>query len=179
MPRNPGPERLRRAHEWQYERELRKEILNPRFRTLREGLAEALAVTQVYRTLDDVTEAAAVRGVPIDFIRENSDKVRGYHRKRLIDTFKAALCVDISFLLTCPGVMQFINRKIAENVNLIKTIPERMHESLADRLRTEFRDAPFDQQKLSKILADEYGSSGYNLRRIARDQTTKTIGNLT
>ena len=179
MPRNPRPVRARRAHERQYERELRREILDPLFQGLRAGLGEATAVTQVYRAIDDAVEAAAVRGVPIDFIREHFDKVRGYHRRRLIETFHAALGVDISFLLTRPEVMQFIDRKIAENVSLIKTIPQRMHDSLTDRLRSEFRDAPFDRQKLSKILAEEYASTGYNLRRIARDQTTKTIGNLT
>lgn len=179
MPRNPRPVRARRAHERDYERELRREILDPLFRGLRAGLAEATAITQVYRAVDDAVEAAAVRGVPIDFIREHFDKVRGYHRRRLIETFQAALGVDISFLLTRPEVMTFIDRKIVENVALIKTIPERMHASLVEHLQREFRDAPFDRQKLTKILSEEYGSSGYNLRRLARDQTTKTIGNLT
>ncbi len=179
MPRNPAPVRPRRAHERQYERELRRTILNPLFQGLRSGLAEATAISQVLRALDEAVEAAVVRGVPVDLIREHFDKVRGYHRERLIKSFENALGVNISLLLTRPEVMQFIDAKIVENVSLIKTIPQRMHESLSAHLQSEFRTAPFDRQRLSRILADEYGSTGYNLRRIARDQTTKTIGNLT
>ena len=39
-------------------------------------------------------------------------------------------------------------------------------------------DAPFDQQKLRGVLRREYKSSGYNLRRLTRDQTSKLTGQL-
>ena len=38
---------------------------------------------------------------------------------------------------------------------------------------------PFDQELLTKVIRKTYRSSGYNLRRIVRDQTNKTIGQLT
>ncbi|MDD9948020.1 MAG: hypothetical protein OXU48_00645 [candidate division Zixibacteria bacterium] len=172
MPRNPGPVRPRRAHERSYEAELRRTVLNPLFQHLRAGLAEASAIVQVLRALDDTVEAAAVRGVPIDEIRKLFEQVRGYHRERLISSFQSALGIDISFLLTRPEVMTFIDRKIAENVSLIKTIPQRMHASFVEHLQREFRDAAFDRQRLTQILEREYQMTGYNVRRNARDQTT-------
>ena len=53
-------------------------------------------------------------------------------------------------------------QKIAENVDLIKTIPERMHAGLKLRMEEALGTAPFDQQQLTGVLRDEYKSSGYN-----------------
>ena len=66
-----------------------------------------------------------------------------------------------------------------ENIRLIRTIPVRFHESLRRRVTETFADRPFDQRALSKVLNREYRSTGYNLRRLTRDQTSKAIGQLT
>ena len=104
--------------------------------------------------------------------------MNGYHYTRVIQTFRAALGVDVRAMLAAPEVNAFMSERLAANVDLIKTIPPRMHESLTARMQREFAEAPFDKQRLRKLLKDEYKSSGYNLRRIVRDQTSKAIGGL-
>ena len=66
-----------------------------------------------------------------------------------------------------------------ENVRLVRTIPPRLHDGLLRRVSETFADAPFDRQALSRVLAQEFQSSGYNLRRLTRDQTQKSIHSLT
>ena len=71
-----------------------------------------------------------------------------------------------------------MTQKVSENVDLIKTIPARFRDGLKAKLEQELREAPFDQERLTKLFRDEYQSSGYNLRRIVRDQTSKTVSGL-
>ena len=64
-------------------------------------------------------------------------------------------------------------------MDLIKTIPPRAHEGFAAKLRKELSTKPFDQVRIFDVLAKEHKVTGWNARRLARDQTTKTIGGLT
>ena len=123
-------------------------------------------------------EITALPPVPFELILEHFTKVNGYHRERLIKAFASAIGVDIRPFLTEPAIQQALGARVQENVELIKTIPERFHTGLADRLRRELAEAPFDQDRLMRLLRDEYGSQGYNVRRICRDQTNKAIGQL-
>ena len=80
-----------------------------------------------------------------------------------------------------------------ENISLIRTIPERFHGALSQRVSETFAQQPFDQQALSKVLNREFkvsavypmtawrqeNISGSNLRRITRDQTSKAVGQFT
>ena len=179
MPRRIAPVRPRRKDERAYDAAMRRAILDPLFRDLQSGLANVTAIAQVWQAMDAAVEAARVRGVPIDMIRAALGRIEGYHRARLIASFRAALGIDIKHLLTTPEVEAWMSRTTGENVELIRTIPPRMHESLAASLRRELAEAPFDRQRLRGLLETEYKSSGYNLRRITRDQSTKAIGKLT
>ena len=62
---------------------------------------------------------------------------------------------------------------------LIRTVPERFHGALSQRVSETFAQQPFDQQALSKVLNREFKVSGSNLRRLTRDQTSKAVGQLT
>lgn len=179
MPRNPGPVNPRRKDEREYNRVLRETVLDPLFAQLRAGLVEATGLAQALQRIDASAFYNAGRGLPIDEIAEVLARVEGYHRARLIKSFRSALGVDIRPLLVEPPIQQFMARKVSENVDLIRTIPPRAHAGLKRRLRRLLEDAPFDRQKVTKALRTEYRVSGWNLRRIARDQTTKTIGGLT
>lgn len=179
MPRNPTPIHPRRKLEKEYERMLRREVLDPLFVSLRTGLADAVAVAQVYRAAEQAVAAAAERGVPIALIRAALERIKGYHDNRLYSTFRTALGVDVRPVLLEPPVASFMKRKVEENVWLISTIPPRMHDSLIQRIDKLQEVAPFDRQALQTVLRSEYKSTGYNLRRITRDQNNKMIGNLT
>ena len=181
MAQNPAPIRPRVADAKSYDAALRRAYLRPFVLRILERLANATGTTDVWRALDTELEALQARpqaGVPIDLIEAQIGRVEGYHRQRLIQTFRAALGVDVRTFLTRPAVAAFMAERIQENVSLIKTIPPRFHEGLMQRVGEEFAAAPFDQQRLRKMFRDEYQSSGYNLRRLTRDQTNKQVGGL-
>ena len=184
---NPLPIPSRVSLEKKYARLLKIEILNSSFEDLRSGLSKAVALDQVYREIKQATDAAAVRirerttskGSLRKEIAKHFEEVRGYQYKRVIQTFQSALGVDIVPLLQEDGIVrEFLTNKVSENVDLIKTIPPRMHDSLKARFQREFMEAPFDERRVSALLAREYRSSGYNLRRLTRDQTQKTVNGL-
>ena len=182
MARSPSPIRPRRLDERAYERVLRTTYINPFFNQLRGRLANAEAATQAWRAMDQTVMAMTAlpkNGVPVHMIQAALDKMKGYHRKRVIDSFRAALGLDITRVLSEPEISAFMAHKLSENVDLIKTIPIRVHAGLKARLALELQRAPFDQQVLTQMVRKEYGSTGYNLRRIVRDQTSKTVAGLT
>ena len=87
----------------------------------------------------------------MEFVEEQIAKLDGYHRQRLIQTFRAALSVDVRPFLSRPAGQEFVREKVAENVSLIKTIPPRFHDGLRERksprrsLRNAVRSAPATQ----------------------------------
>ena len=181
-PRNPRPVKPRVKDAKAYEAAVRKKYLTPLFTNVESRMADVVAANQVWRVMDDIVGALVAKphnGVPVEAIQQSIDGMNGYHRKKVIDTFRRALGVDIRPLLTEPAIRQFMNQKVRENVGLIKTIPGRLRLGLLGRMYELLDEAPFDQQMLKTALRDEFKSSGYNLRRITRDQTNKTIGGLT
>lgn len=180
--RDPRPIRPRIKDARLYELMLRRGYLDPLYTHLVSRLALAAAITDVYRALERGVAEFQARpraGIPTDRIQEHMDGLARKHRAELIRSFRAALGVNIASLLSEPIVRDFLTQKVAENVGLIKTIPARFHEGLRERMERELAERPFDQQRLKVMLRKEYKSSGYNLRRITRDQTNKTIGQLT
>lgn len=179
--RNPRGIGARRSDERAYETALRLAYFNPFVRRMQRGLAQAAAANQAYRAMDDVVAKMAARpqqGIPVELIRGELRRMEGWHRARVISSFRAALGVDVRPFLTSPAVNAFMTQKVGENVDLIKTIPGRFRDGLKAKLEKELREAPFDQERLTKLLREEYQSSGYNLRRIVRDQTSKTVNQL-
>lgn len=182
MPPNPKPIPPLVKHAKAYDAKLRRSYFNPLMRQLRGKLAQAEAVNQAYQALQaGITsfEAQPRAGVPVRLISQSLNDIDIYNRRRMFQSFRAALGVDIRPLLLEAPVRAFVQERIAENVDLIKTIPKRMHESLRGRIAETFADAPFDRQAMSKLLSREFKSSGYNLRRIVRTESAKLNGRLT
>ena len=162
-----------------FEKLIRREVLDPLFVNLRAGLAEAQSVAEVYHVIDAGAFVGAGEGIPRAEVSKALNRIEKYHRDKLIKTFRTALGVDISQLLTSPEIAAFMKGKISDNVNLISTLKPNSLAGLKERIAKEFAEAPFDEKRLTEILRKQYKSSGYNLRRIARDQTSKMVGNLT
>ena len=175
---DPTPIRPRRRDEQEYERRVRRLVLDPLFRSLRSGLTAAGSAAQAITILDNMP-LPDLGDIPQTEAARQMVRLNAYHRERLVSAFRAALRVDIRPLLLDSGIREAMESAVAENVNLVRTIPPRAHEGLRARLQRELMDAPFDQARLSRLLREEYGSSGYNLRRLTRDQTGKVIGQLT
>ena len=181
MAQNPAPIRPRVTDARAYDAALRRAYLRPFVERIQRRLATATGTTDVWRALDVELEALLATpraGVPIELIQAQIERVDGYHRAKLISSFRSALGVDVRMFLTRPAVAAFMTERIGENVDLVKTIPPRFHDGLKRRVGEEFAKAPFDQQRLRVMLRDEYRSSGYNLRRLTRDQTNKQVGGL-
>ena len=104
--------------------------------------------------------------------------MEGRHRARVNSSFRAALGVDVRPFLSSPAVNAFMAEKVSENVDLIRSLPGRFRYGLKAKLEKELREAPFDQEQLTRLFRDEYQLSGYNLRRIVRDQTQRTVSQL-
>ena len=69
-------------------------------------------------------------GVPIPLIIQQLANVNAYNRTKVMQTFRAAIGVDIRPFLTEAAVNAHMVEAIAANVDLIKTIPPRFHEGL-------------------------------------------------
>lgn len=163
-----------------YERDLRRDIVRPlisgieaglktaepTYRDVQEKIYAAIAATEE-AGLDDAARAAAEKQLA---------KVNEYQTRRLERAMRRSLGVSFSFAAEelSPQLRQWVET----NVGLIKTIPPRLHESLsADFVKAQV-EAPFNRQRLGRILRKNYDSAGYNLRRIVRDQSSKLYGQL-
>ena len=181
QPRNPKaiPPRVKDAKD--FERALRKGWLDPFISDMQRRLAQAQGVNQAYAAMNAgvaALQAQPVSGIPLHMVISALRGVEGYNKARMLATFRSALAVDIRAFLTDAAVQAHMTQALATNVELIKTIPPRLHESLRKRIAEEFADAPFDQQRLARLLEREYGSTKYNLRRLTRDITQKANADL-
>ena len=178
---NPPPVRPRVKDAKAYERALRTEYFDPVVARYKAALAQAESANDAWRAMNRAV--LSLNTLPpadvLPVVAEHLARMEAYHRARIIKTFQAALGVDVAPFLTTEPALTFMRNKVVENVGLIKTIGPRFHGGLSKRLREELAEAPFDKQRLNALLRDEYKSSGYNLRRLTRDQTSKTIGGLT
>lgn len=171
----------RRLDERAYERAMRKAFLDPLFANMRGRLQQADTATDAYRAIN-----AAVRyfelqpngGVQKEAVIRALNRIQTYHRAKVLSTFRSALGVNVNPFMLDAGIPEYLRASIDDNVGLIKTIPQRMHTSLSARIVEEFTEAAFDQQRLTQLVRREYKSSGYNLRRIVRDQNSKLVGGL-
>ena len=177
---DPQPVRPRRKDETEYYRRLKRELSDPMMVEIRAGVSEAASVSEALDSINGVDWDRYQRaGLVDDEIAAQSVKLQGYHRDRLIQTFRASLGVDIRGVLAEAEIDSLMSVWREENVRLVRTIPPRLHDKLLERVSTTFAESPFDRQALSRVLAQEFGSSNYNLRRLTRDQTQKQISNLT
>ena len=174
----PSPIGPRSADERVYERAIRRVVLAPLMRQLRSGLSRAAAASQLIAVLNGV-DWTLPEGLVAEEVAAQSARLSGYHRRRLIQAFRSALRVDIRPMLNEAAIEPLMSAWRRQNISLIRTIPQRMHDGLYRRMTRTFMDRPFDQQALSKVLNEEFRVSAGNLRRITRDQTSKAIGQLT
>ena len=174
------PIRPLRAHERRYEGGIRRIVLRPLMREIRSGLSTATAAAEAIERLDGVPMTTTRRnGLVSREVARQARRLNGYHRRKLIDTFRAALGVDIRPVLNDAQIRPLMDAWRQENIDLIRTVPERLRDDLRTGINKAFRDKPFDQQELAKVVREKGESAGYNLRRITRDQTNKAVGQLT
>ena len=186
MPKAPDPVGIPKLAAGTYEAELRRKIIAPALRRLRadlddlvkRGLVTPEEVTDRINAVTRQAQTAAARYAPAA-AEGHVVRTDRWHRRRFAATMRAA-GIDLTLAAGEDAVREALERRIADNVRLIKTIPGRMHSSLIQRIQKQAADGwRFDPEFLSRTLQGEYKSTGWNLRRLTRDQTTKQIGQLT
>lgn len=161
-----------------YERALVDRLLNPIHRVLvarvkaagreYEEIREAIQeIPKPSPTADKATRAAAMRA---------ARETKKHHTKRFSRAMRNHLGVNVGPML--PDTEPVMKTFLQTNVDLIKTIPRRHHAALLRDLTKLATDKAFDQEAVEAVLSKSYRSSGYNLRRLTRDQTQKLTAQL-
>ena len=159
---------------------MRRMVQRPIFASLRAGVDRAQSAATLLRELENMVFAPDLGDQAMeDALSELFAQIALWHRVRLIKTFRQALGIDVTGYLGQAAVADQLRQAIADNVALISTIPEHAHAGLERRLQKFLQSAPFDQQAVRRMLAEQYKVTSSRLSLIARDQTTKLIGQLT
>lgn len=160
-----------------FEAELRRLILDPLHRAIVGRVNRAgkdyHKIRKAIRKARPNLPTATVNKLAIQYYAQ----VKAYHTQQFEKSMRRHLGTDVDFM-SDKALEPVMKDRLRENVDLIKTIPGRHLGPLYKDITKLAKQAPFDQQKLQKILSNRYNSSGYNLRRITRDQTVKAIGDL-
>ena len=163
-----------------YSADIRRHVVNPFVRRLEAGIKRAgrdyFAIRQLIK---DLPQDPALTTMSTAVARKHINKMAALHKKKFTKRMSKALGVDIRPILSDTRVAPFIQQRIIANVDLIKTIPARLHNGLKADMAKWVADTPFDRRALQRMLAKNYKSTGYNLRRLTRDQSNKLTGALT
>lgn len=167
-----------------YERALRRNILDPIVQHFIQQIRLAghhnqaiqLAVAQLPAHLNSGPNLTQlITGIATTHIQ----RLERYHARRFQSIMRIALGLKVFPRAHALHLEQIMLKVINDNVDLIKTIPTRYHTRLKADMAHLLDTHPFDEHAVTTKLRQTYKSSGYNLRRLSRDQTNKTIGKFT
>ena len=99
------------------------------------------------------------------------------HRAAFLRAYRVAFSVNIEPLLQSKQTNAFMLRQLKVNVDLIRLIKRKHLPRVAEGVKQALKDAPFSRSHLKRYFRREWGYQDYPLRRIARDQVNKAIGN--
>jgi len=92
--------------------------------------------------------------------------------RQLVKNVNTAIGVDINPLLSDREMDDYIQASIAENVSLIKSIPEQFFTRIENTIYNGMKDGVYPTE-IAKQLQEDYGVSYRRARFIARDQQAK------
>ena len=176
--RAPAPVRSTIKGAKEYERAVRKEYLDPMISKIDQRMKTVTSAQEASRVLQDEIKEY-VNQPPKNVIKSHVEWMTKYNKEKTISAFRSAFKLDIRPLLQDATIKPFMEERIKENVSLVKTIPQKMHNSLQAKISKEFFAEPFDMEKMKGMLQKDFKSSGYNLRRLTRDQDNKMNGQFT
>ena len=160
-----------------YEKALRKAILEPMLVHARSELENAGASYIAMRArIRNIPNHPSLKGLAEDEAKKAMRVLMNNHTARFRTAMRKYIGVRVDLLADTPIDLA---ARIQENVDLIVTIPPKFHTKLSEDLfKLQAAGKPFDRKAMSDLLRKQYKSSGYNLRRLTRDQNSKLIGQL-
>ena len=163
----------------QYEALVRRQVLDPFVRQIETRVrAAGNNYAAIRQAIEDVPQSPTLAGLSDSAATSEMQRLRRWHRDRFTRLMSRALGVNIGPFSPELQLRPLMTAAIRRNADLISTIPPRYHASLKQKLIQLADSAPFDEQELARVLQNNYQSSGYNLRRLTRDQTSKLVGEL-
>lgn len=162
-----------------FQSELTRKVTRPLYTVLRARLKAAAYTWQsafdelanIRHDLERLGEAGD------DVARQALLRQQAWHKARFTAGMRRHLGVRVDFV-DDARIGAAMRQRIDDSVRLIRTIPARAHDDLIARITELQRTTPFDEQRLAQVLRATERRSDANIRLIARDQTTKTIGKL-
>ena len=180
MPKKIKPVKPLVKMETAYAKAINKDVLSPLLQKTLNRLATIPKLNTAWRNAI-ATEFESVMGVSdlgLGVATDAVDNLRFMHRQRMIENFQKALGVDITPMMSDLRIRPIMEKAIADNAKLIKSIPEDMLPKIMGEFEKIFAEG-FDQEKLLKIINKRFRVGGSRSKLIARDQTSKIIGQLT
>ena len=114
-------------------------------------------------------------GAAMSIIGYKNRQMAIWHQAATQRTLGAALGITIPNTSMSPQIAAFMQQWQRNNINLITSLPQAVKNDLVRRVG----GIPFaDRAALSKVLSQQYRVTGYRLRLITRDQTTKYVSGL-
>ena len=162
-----------------YEQKIRKQVLDPFVTRIRDRVSRArqnyLAIRQ---DIAAIPQSPTLVGLSGDLARVEMNRLKAMHTARFTKLMSSALGVNITPFMADLGVQGTMTQAITRNAALIRTIPAKFHARFMSQLTILSANTPFDEAELSKVINQTYKLSGYDLRRLTRDQTSKLNGEL-
>lgn len=176
-PRAIGP---RIKDEKAYERAIKKEIIKPLFEGTVKRLESVPGIKHAYINAinQEFTLVTSAEGYGAPVVQAAMDNIRKVHKAKMVDSFRAALGVDILPRMSDLSIRPIIDQAFLDNIDLIRSIPRELNLQLVDQITGVFDKKGFDQQSIVNVLKDRFGVVGSRAKLIARDQTGKIISDL-
>jgi SPP1 gp7 family putative phage head morphogenesis protein len=171
-----------RGPEVEYRRALEK--LNARLKEQTQLISDLVVdgarATKVRKVIEDqLAEAQARFDKAADKLAGNVlQKLSVDNRQRVEATIKDALGVDTARIIDGKDVRDKLAAAVAENVDLIKSIPGQHFNLVADAVVNNYLGVSFIEGSLSNRLKKVGSITDDRARLIARDQTAKFVGSL-
>ena len=163
----------------EYLKRLRRVILTPFVQRIDRQLEQGRKSYEHYRdAFAQIRFDPSLEGLTETEVRRQVKRLEAHHRHVFERSMRRALGVDVSPYTLGPDIAAVMDRSIVDSVGLIKTVPVRLRDSLLTDMAAAAQAGAFDQDRVMTLLAKNYGSAGYNLRRITRDQNNKLMGRL-
>ena len=103
----------------------------------------------------------------------NINRLSRANKERVERSLRNAIGVDAAQILDSDAVRDQIELAVAENVGLIKSIPEQHHAKVAQAVFNNFRGEKFEEGSLANRLKALGAQTDRRAKFIARDQTAK------